>query len=136
MNKVTLDMDRFIDDWVVFMKDHNMSQKEFSELSGISTTKISRMVNRISVVPDLASVELIAGIIDVLIEDYVVGNGCVMNIDAVDLDSLSIEELDRMINKLKAVRHRKIKDELTAVRSREAELITLLDKEDDIYVNL
>lgn len=132
MKQVIYDVDRFLDDWAVYMEHSNLSQKRFSEISGLSESMISRFLNRTSV-PKFESVKKVLDIMGVPVIEYLKGEGnYILNVDCIDIYDLSIEEIDNMIAKLKSARNNILQTELDCIRDREAVILELIKKGDKI----
>lgn len=128
MKNVIYDVDRFIDDWVRYMKANDISQIEFSNLAGMTPSKTSRLLNKVSA-PSWDTFNKIAKIINVSVDDYNTDGGYILNVDTINIDILSVEEIDRMINRLRSIRLKKLTDELNDVRNRENTILELLKEE-------
>ena len=128
MKKVVYDVDRFLDDWVAYMEHSNLSQKRFSEISGLSESMISRFLNRTSV-PKFEIVKKVLDVMRVPVTEYIKGEGdYILAVDCIDIYDLSIDEIDDMIAKLKSARNKILQTELDCIRDREAVILELIKK--------
>lgn len=131
--KVKYDHVKLVTDFNKYMKENSLTLREFKEISGVSASTLSRMINNTNQLTTKNIMKIIEGIGGNL-SDYLCDNAYFLNIDNIDIESLSIEALDNMINKLLDVRDRKVYDELdkiehehTILTSRESYLKRLIN---------
>lgn len=129
MKKTIYDVERFIKDMTYFMRINNLSQRKFAEMVGFSFPKVSRLVNGVSL-PDEPTLYKIAAVIGVSVSDYITEEHYIVDINSIDVRMLSIEEIDKMIEKLRTVRREKIDEEWANLNAEQERLLRLKGMEE------
>lgn len=104
MSKVVYDIDRFIVDLNKYLKKHGISQASFAKTMSFSEAKVSRLFNATRKLHALDFYK-IAEFMGVSVDEYVIGGGQMFDVDIRDM---SIEEIDKTIEKLRVIRREKI----------------------------
>lgn len=119
---VTYNNDVLRDDLMNFVKEHNLSYREFARLSKINVSIISRFMTN-DYRPGTSIVKRIVAGINGNINDYVITDDKqVYYIDALDIEKMSIEELERLADHISKVRRQKIEAKLQEIESARKEL--------------
>ena len=124
MKNTIYDLERFIKDMTHYMKVNGLSQRKFAEMVGFSFPKVSRLVNGICL-PDEPTLYKIAAVIGVSVSDYITEEYYIVDINSIDVRMLSIEEIDKMIEKLRTVRREKLDEEWANLNAEQERLLRL-----------
>lgn len=111
----TYNADKLSEDILDFIVRNGIDQAEFAKLIGISTSGVSRIINKVSRYPHASTLTKICEVIDKDVTEYV-GVSSVNSFNNADIELMSIDELTVMIGRLEQIRSRKVADEIKSQR--------------------
>ena len=130
MRVISYDAEKLIKDIETFLFDNRMSIRELSKASEVDAAMISKFLNKKYLVADKSAIKIIKAI-NKSFDDYKVDvevtikTVCLNNIN---IENLTIEELDKYIDELVVIKKRKIEERLEAIKNEQLQLKQLLTK--------
>lgn len=129
--KVNYDVEKFVGDFNLYVKIHGLTYKEVAEALNMSPSTVWRVATGKTIRPTVDFINKLAIFMGKTTADYVLSENCyIIDPNVIDIHKLSIEEIDAMIERLRAVRNEKLDEEWAKLNAAQERLLKLKSMEE------